>query len=243
MLKGRLFSILFLGFLVSATSAMADFQGQLELLPAGCESTGQCTLGADFGFIGADGYGWQASKGLITDGASIPPWAKKIVGQPFEKAFVRAAVIHDHYCNRKVRPWRQTHKVFYEGLLSAGVSKSKAGIMYFAVLVGGPKWVKLIKGKPCPVGMGCINSFQIGSSVSDGAFGVDESGVLLMTREQSFGSAQFENTLEEKTPELEALGDNLSAETVEKMANESMKGDFYFQNGDEVGTNLGLTVQ
>ena len=224
-------------------STWADFKGQLELLPQGCEGTGQCRLGNDFGFVDSKGIGWQASKGLITDGASIPPWAKKIVGQSFDKDFIKAAVIHDHYCNRKVRPWRQTHKVFYDGLVSAGVPRGKAGIMYFAILIGGPKWVKLIKGRPCPVGLECINNFQIGSSISSSSFGVDEEGNLLMTKQQEFGSAHFANTLDSNTQKLEALGDELTSDVVEKLANENMKGDFFFANGDEIGTTLEISTQ
>src|SRR5689334_10444439 len=79
--------------------AHADFVGSLVLSPTGCESTGHCELGADFGFIDPKGVGWQAAKGLITDGASIPPWAQPIVGKPFDESFVKAAIIHDHYCD------------------------------------------------------------------------------------------------------------------------------------------------
>lgn len=241
--KKTLSAFIALSLIGFAPAAMAGFTGTLELKPSGCQAAGHCTLGADFGFVDSKGRGWQAAKGLLTDGASIPPWAQKIVGEPFEESYIKAAVIHDHYCNRRVRSWRETHRVFYEGLLASGVSKSKAGIMYYAVLIGGPKWVKLIKGKPCPVGMGCINSLQIGASMSDGAFGLDETGTLLMSREQRYDSAQFTNMLESKMPELEALGDNLTPEQVEELAGKNMEADFYFKNGDEVGTTIGLNIQ
>src|SRR5690606_25020755 len=126
--------------------ASAGFEGTLTLLPSGCEASGQCTPGTDFGFVDSAGYGWQAAKGLLTDGASIPPWAQPLVGGAFDESFIKAAIIHDHYCVRHVRPWRNTHKVFHEALLASGVAPGKAGIMYFAVLVGGPKWVKLVQG-------------------------------------------------------------------------------------------------
>ncbi|MGO4405245.1 hypothetical protein AB4Z10_13415 [Bosea sp. RAF48] len=80
-------AILFIG----AAPARADFVGNLQLVPAGCESAGECRLGADFGFVDAAGLGWQ------------------------------------------------THKVFYEALRASGVSESLAGIMYYAVIMGGPK--------------------------------------------------------------------------------------------------------
>jgi hypothetical protein len=52
----------------AASVARADFVGELVLMPMGCESTGHCELGEDFGFIDPSGVGWQAAKGLITDG-------------------------------------------------------------------------------------------------------------------------------------------------------------------------------
>ena len=40
----------------------------------------------------------------------------------------------------------------------SGVSRKMSNILYFAVMVGGPKWTKVIKGKPCALGMSCINN-------------------------------------------------------------------------------------
>ncbi len=218
--------------------AKAGFEGELVLKPDGCEADGLCTVDEDFGFVDSNDVGWQAAKGLLTDGASIPPWAQPFVGEPFAAAFIKAAVIHDHYCDRHVRPWRQTHKVFHEALLESGVSRAKAGIMYFAVMIGGPKWVKLIKGKPCPVGTGCINQFDISASMPGNAVAFGSGGQLLMTRADEYGSARFANTMEKTLPELESLGDALTAERVEELANAAMAEDFYFLNEDEVGTGL-----
>ena len=87
---------IFAVILVSST-AWADFIGKLSLEPKGCEETKRCTLGADFGYIDQSGIGWKADKGNVTDGASIPRWAQKFVGIPFEPAALPAAVLHDHY--------------------------------------------------------------------------------------------------------------------------------------------------
>jgi hypothetical protein len=228
--------------LLFAFRANADFEGELELVPDDCKSAGLCRLGADFGFVDAAGIGWQATKGLLTDGASIPPWATPIVGDPFEEAFIKAAVIHDHYCDRRVRPWRQTHRVFYEALRVSQVPKGKAGIMYFAVMIGGPKWLKLIKGRPCPVGMDCINQVDISASIPGSAMALGAPGELLIARPDEFGSARFANTMAEKLPELEALGDTLTPEQVEAASAAAMSDDFYYKNGDDVGGNLSVTV-
>ena len=80
--------------------------------------------------------GWQASAGLITDGASIPRWAQPFVGGAWDKQFIRAAVIHDWYCIRTVRARRATHRMFYDALIESNVSRANALTMYYAVLVG-----------------------------------------------------------------------------------------------------------
>jgi hypothetical protein len=71
-----------------------------------------------FGYIDPSGTMWQAEKGLVTDGASIPWPLWSIVGGPFEGEYRRAAVIHDFYCDRKYRGWERTHRVFYDAMMS-----------------------------------------------------------------------------------------------------------------------------
>jgi hypothetical protein len=120
-----------------AESGQGKFTGRLELIPAGCERQLKCTLKSDFGYIDSEGIGWEAKAGLETDGASIPRWAQPFVGGQFDSEFIEAAIIHDHYCKRHVRPWRKTHWVFYDALLaSKTVRKEKALLMYFAVYLG-----------------------------------------------------------------------------------------------------------
>lgn len=229
--------------LLNVSLAYAQFKGELVLEPAGCETKGQCTLAKEFGYIDADRVGWEARKGLPTDGASIPPWARPFVGEPFEKAFIKAAVIHDHYCDRRVRPWRQTHRVFYNALLESGVSRSKAGVMYFAVLVGGPKWMKVVKGKPCGLGIDCINDVRTAASVPDGTLSLGEENAIFIARPDDFGSAEFARTMAEEAPELTKRGEALSREDVERAAAVAMAGDLFFSNGDEVGGDLSRDVE
>jgi hypothetical protein len=242
--KGSIFAVIFwITVATHAAEAKSEFTGSLELLPPGCESKGECKLGKDFGFIDAAGLGWQAAKDLVTDGASIPPWAKPFIGQSFEPAFIKAAVIHDHYCDRHVRPWRQTHKVFHEALLRSGVSDLQAGIMYFAVMVGGPKWVTLIKGRPCPVGMGCINQVDISAAVSGALIASNERSEPVLKRSALYGTARFDRTMSENVPELLKLGNTLTAEQVEALAEQAMRTDFFFKNGPEVGSDLTIKLE
>jgi hypothetical protein len=227
----------------AASVARADFVGELVLMPMGCESTGHCELGEDFGFIDPSGVGWQAAKGLITDGASIPPWAQPIVGNPFDKSFIKAAIIHDHYCDRHVRSWRQTHRVFYDALRASGVLSNKAGVMYFAILVGGPKWIKLIKGKPCGLGTTCTFRVGANSQLPGTSLSVDENGGLIMMRGSQYATAKFAETMEDNVPGLQAQGEALTPEMVELAAKKAMADDIFFNNGEEIGTNLDIKVE
>ena len=139
------------------------FIGDLKFVDPNCESQGECELAEDFAYQDPYQYTWQSDKGDKTDGASIPPflWGAQIgdinIGFPFDDDLIKAAVIHDHYCNRKVRSWWKTHRVFYHALLKSGVSQAKAKIMFSGVLAGGPKWFRQIEGKSCDLGANCIN--------------------------------------------------------------------------------------
>lgn len=91
---------------------------------------------------------WQAPKGTLTDGASIPRVFVKIVGNPTSKQFAQAAAIHDAYCGignengakYHTRPWPQVHRMFYDALRVGGTPEYKAKVMFAAVWLGGPRW-------------------------------------------------------------------------------------------------------
>jgi hypothetical protein len=97
-------------------------------------------LDQPFGYIDPSGTRWQAEKGLVTDGATIPWPLWSIVGGPFEGEYRRAAVVHDFYCDRKYRGWERTHRVFYDAMVTGGVNPIKAKLMYYAVWRFGPRW-------------------------------------------------------------------------------------------------------
>jgi hypothetical protein len=63
-----------------------------------------------------------------------------LTGSPFSGKYRKAAVIHDYYCEERVRSWEATHKMFWEAMLAAGVGEKKAEIMYSAVYLHGPRW-------------------------------------------------------------------------------------------------------
>lgn len=98
------------------------------------------TLDQPFGYVDPSGTMWQAEKGLVTDGASIPWPLWSIIGGPFEGEYRRASVIHDFYCDRKYRAWQKVHRVFYDAMITGGVGTAKAKLMYYAVWRFGPRW-------------------------------------------------------------------------------------------------------
>lgn len=115
-------------------------------------------LEADFGYIDPTGVGWQTNKGAETDGASIPPLLQPFVGSPWEDGYIRAAVIHDWYCDRHVRAWKATHQVFYDVMIASGLKISKAKLMFYAVYAFGPSWGYTIPGTKCSGTKDCIQT-------------------------------------------------------------------------------------
>ena len=204
-----------------ATSSRAQFMGELRLSPDGCQGTGLCVLDAPIRFKDSAGVVWKAGAGLVTDGASIPDVFEPFVGAPFEERFIRAAVIHDHYCDRRVRPWLQTHRVFYEALVDQGVSEAKAKTMYFAVLLGGPKWVKVVPGETCD--QACV--YALTSAAGSEGF---------WSRPADFGNPSLPQEMAELLSELESDASALTLEQIEGRAKAMRPGDFFFANGDEV---------
>ncbi len=101
-------------------------------------------------FVDSSGTEWTAPKGTRTDGASVPRLALAVTDGRFDRAFLKAAVIHDAYCqvdNETVSPnqyrsrkWRAVHRMFYEASIAGGASETVALSMYAGVWLGGPRW-------------------------------------------------------------------------------------------------------
>ena len=113
---------------------------------------------ADFGYVDPGGAGWQTNKGAETDGASIPPLLQPFVGTSWEEGYIRAAVIHDWYCDRHVRSWKETHRVFYDAMVASGLKKAKAKLLFYAVYAFGPRWGYIAPGTKCEAGTNCIQT-------------------------------------------------------------------------------------
>lgn len=218
------------GLPVSDGEAMrVPFEGELAFLPQGCEADRKCRLANDITYNDPNGLTWKASKrgsdadpaiqtGL-TDGASIPVWAQPFIGKPFDKSYIKAAVVHDHYCyaENHVRSWRKTHRMFYNALIDSGVPVDKAKVMYFAVYLGGARWTSLVPGDAC--GSDCINDALAGGGVPDGNGGVE------VFRPDNFGTEEFREAFEATAPAVSNLSDRLTLTQIEDLADSLLPED------------------
>lgn len=112
---------------------------QTEWLPDGRSMR----LLKDLTFVDSTGVEWEAPRGSIVDGASIPKVAWSVVGGPFEGKYRNASVIHDVACDKRIRAWESVHKAFYNAMLTSGVTPLRAKLMYAAVYHFGPRWPRI----------------------------------------------------------------------------------------------------
>jgi hypothetical protein len=139
----RLFSFGSLATLLAPTSRSAlagsgSFLGKIvtEWLPDGRNMK---LLGA-IQYVSPDGTTWPVPAGTIVDGASIPTVFWSVIGGPFEGQYRGPSVIHDFYCEARIRACADVHKVFFDAMLTAGVGQKQAWLMYQAVSRFGPQW-------------------------------------------------------------------------------------------------------
>src|SRR5690606_16753795 len=95
-------------------------------------------LTSPFEFEDPNTLKWRVPPDTEVDGASIPKVLWSVIGGPFSGRFLKASIVHDYYCDRKVRTAHDTHRNFYYGMRANGVSENKATLMYWAVKAFGP---------------------------------------------------------------------------------------------------------
>ena len=77
-------------------------------------------------------------EGFITDGASVPRLGWRVVGHPWS-SYLPAAIIHDALYAFHLTTREEADQIFYDLMISIGVSKWKAKIMHKAVRIFGSK--------------------------------------------------------------------------------------------------------
>lgn len=105
------------------------------------------TIESDFAYIDPRGKRWDAPKGSIVNGASIPRSFWTFIGGPFEGQYRNASVVHDVYCETMSEPSGDVHFMFYEACRCGGVPERKAKLLYYAVSTFGPQWQYLMQSK------------------------------------------------------------------------------------------------
>jgi len=98
---------------------------------------------APFGYICDDGSRIIVENGFATDFASIPWFFTRILPKTgsTRRPFGRAGVLHDYLyrkqlvCGKSITR-KQADTIFYEAMISDGVSKLVAYVMYKAVRIG-----------------------------------------------------------------------------------------------------------
>ena len=129
------------------TAAAGRYTGDLlfRSLPNGRDME----VAKQFEYIDPKNVRWVVPEKSRVNGASIPKALWSTLGGPFSGRYRDASVIHDFHCGIRVRPAKQVHRVFYDAMLTSGVSKSKANIMYYAVLQFGPDWKQVSRRNIC----------------------------------------------------------------------------------------------
>lgn len=123
---------------LAATPTRAEFIGELIVEPL---SDGRSLkLIKPYAYRAPNRELWSVPAGAIVDGASIPRAFWSFIGGPFEGKYRNASVIHDWYCDRRTRPWRSVHRVFYDAMIDSHVNEALAKTMYAAVQWFGPRW-------------------------------------------------------------------------------------------------------
>lgn len=97
-------------------------------------------LTENFTYVDPTGKRWDAPKGSVVDGASIPQILWSAIGGPFEGTYRNASVVHDVACVRQDQPWQRVHRMFYYAMRCGGVGERRALAMYYAVYNYGPHW-------------------------------------------------------------------------------------------------------
>lgn len=90
----------------------------------------------DFWYDDPDGRRWDAPKGSVINGASIPRPLWSTVGSPYTDDYRRASIVHDVACNDSIVPRKAADKMFYFACLAGGCSNKQAKILYAGVRTG-----------------------------------------------------------------------------------------------------------
>ena len=162
------YAFLLIGFGAGNAATAAEYFGEFRDALSGefidATPRPKFRLAAEFRFVDPNGLLWSVPSRKEFDGASIPQAFWSFIGGPFDGDYIKASVIHDHYCDEKTRTDHDTHRNFYYGMRAAGVVEWKAKFMYWAVATFGPNWTltkRVSQNLKCDTAGGSITCSQV----------------------------------------------------------------------------------
>ena len=76
---------------------------------------------------------------FVTDGASIPRFAYRLIGAPWGGKYSKAAVVHDYLYYNQTTTRVDADRIFYQAMGVLGVSGWRRSLMHFSVRSAG--WI------------------------------------------------------------------------------------------------------
>jgi hypothetical protein len=106
------------------------------------EDRNMCLLEA-FCYIDPQGRRWEAPKGAITNGASIPRTLWSSIGSPYTGNYRRASIVHDIAIRNPCILRADADTMFYFACLAGGCMLMEGKLLYAGVRVG--TWASLTR--------------------------------------------------------------------------------------------------
>lgn len=89
-----------------------------------------------FWYIDPQGRRWEAPKGAITNGASIPRTLWSSIGSPYTGNYRRASIVHDLAIRNPCIVRADADTMFYFACLAGGCTSMEGKLLYAGVRVG-----------------------------------------------------------------------------------------------------------
>lgn len=99
------------------------------------EDSNMCML-ETFWYTDPQGRRWEAPKGSITNGASIPRTLWSSVGSPFTGNYRRAAIVHDIAVKSSAVLRDEADSMFYFACMAGGCPLMEGKLLYAGVRIG-----------------------------------------------------------------------------------------------------------
>lgn len=115
---------------------MIEWRGNIDLQRAPDDDSDEWLLGAPFAAV-AEGWAVHIAPGFVSDGASIPRIAWRLIGHPLSGDYIAAALIHDALYAAELWPRADCDSAFNALLQALGLPAWKRWMMYAAVRAGG----------------------------------------------------------------------------------------------------------